>query len=137
MATVIGYLLDMDVCIDLLKGTNPQLDARLRQCGAGEVGVSAITVFELAYGAHKSAQVDRNRAALAAFFLPLVLVPSDAQAATLAGEVRALLERAGTPIGANDLLIAAQALALSVPVVTNNEREFRRIPQLRVDNWTP
>lgn len=136
MAAVIRYLLDTDICVDLLKGRNPRLDTRLRQCGAGEVGVSAITVFELAYGAHKSAQPSRNRAGLAAFFLPLVLFPFDAQAATLAGEARARLERAGTPIGANDLLIAAHALALDVPVVTNNEREFRRVPGLRIENWT-
>jgi tRNA(fMet)-specific endonuclease VapC len=136
VAGVIRYLLDTDVCIELLKGRDPRLDARLRRCTAGEVGVSTITVCELTYGAHRSAQVARNQAALAAFFLPLVLVPFDAQAAALAGEVRALLARAGTPIGAYDLLIAAQALALGVPVVTNNEREFRRVPGLQLENWT-
>lgn len=133
---MIRYLLDTNVCIDLLKGRDPRLDAWMRQNSAGEVAVSSITVFELAYGAHKSAQVARNREALAAFFLPLVLAPFDAQAAALAGELRALLERAGTPIGASDLLIAAHALALDVPVVTNNERGFRRVPQLQVENWT-
>ena len=136
MAGVIRYLLDTDVCIALLRGRDPRLDARLRRCAAGEVGVSTITVFELTYGAHRSAQVARNQAALAAFFLPLVLVPFDARAAALAGEVRALLAGAGTPIGVYDLLIAAQALALGVPVVTNNEREFRRVPGLQLENWT-
>jgi tRNA(fMet)-specific endonuclease VapC len=130
------YLLDTNICIYLLKGGYPRLDARLQQCAAGEVGVSAITVFEMAYGAHKSAQPARNQAALSAFFLPLFLAPFDARAGALAGEIRAILERAGTPIGPNDLLIAAHALALDVPVVTNNEREFRRVPQLQVENWT-
>lgn len=136
MAGIIGYLLDRNIGIDLLKGTNPRLDARLRQCSPGEVGIATITVFELMYGAHKSARPDQNRAALTVLFLPLVLVPFDAQAAALAGELRAYLERAGTPIGPNDLLIAAQSLALDVPIVTANEREFRRVPNLRVENWT-
>jgi tRNA(fMet)-specific endonuclease VapC len=133
---VIRYLLDTNVCTDVLKGSSPHLDMRLRQCGAGELGVSAITVFEFFYGAYKSTRVDNNRMALAAFFLPLELIPFDENAAAIAGEVRALLERAGSPIGANDLLIAAQALALSIIVVTNNEREFRRVPGLLVENWT-
>ncbi|MDP9372996.1 MAG: type II toxin-antitoxin system VapC family toxin [Chloroflexota bacterium] len=133
---VILSLLDTDLCVDLLKGRNPRLDARLRACGAGEVGVSTITVFELSYGAHKSAQPARNRAALTAFFPPLVLVPFDAGAAALAGELRAALERAGTRVGPNDLLIASQALALDVPGVTNNERGFRRVPRLWVENWS-
>lgn len=136
MAGVIGYLLDTDICIDLIKGRSPSLDARLLACDAGEVAISTITMFELAYGAHKSTQPVRNRAALTAFFLPLVLVPFDARAAMLAAEARALLERSGAPIGPNDLLTAAQALALGVPIVTNNEREFRRVPRLRIENWT-
>ena len=136
MVGVIRYLLDTNICIDLLKGTSPRLDARLRQCGAGEVGVAAITVFELMYGAHKSARPTQNLAALTALFLPLVLIPFDSEAAAIAGEVRVHLERMGTPIGPNDLLIAAQALALDVPVVTANEREFRRVPRLIVENWT-
>lgn len=133
---MIRYLLDSDICIDLLRGRNARLDARLARCIPGEIGVTAITVFELAYGAHKSNQVLQNRAALAAFFLPLVSVPFDAQAAILSGELRVLLERAGTPIGPNDLLIAAQAVALGVALVTNNEREFRRVPGLQIENWT-
>jgi tRNA(fMet)-specific endonuclease VapC len=133
---MIRYLLDSDICIDLLKGRNALLDARLARCVPGEVGVAAITIFELSYGAHKSLRVMQNRAALAAFFLPLVSVPCDEQAAILAGELRVLLERAGTPIGPNDLLIAAQAVALGVSLVTNNEREFRRVPGLQIENWT-
>ena len=133
---MIRYLLDTNVCIDLLKGRSPRLDTRLRQCGAGELGVSVITVYELFYGAHKSSRVASNRAALATFFLPFDLISFDENAAALAGEVRALLERAGSPIGANDLLIAAQALALGVTAVTDNEREFRRVPGLLVENWT-
>jgi tRNA(fMet)-specific endonuclease VapC len=133
---VIRYLLDTDICVDVLKDRSPRLDMQLRQCGAGEFGVSAITVFELFYGAHKSSRVANNRAALASFFLPFDLIPFDENAAAIAGEVRALLERAGSPIGANALLIASQALALGVIVVTNNEREFRRVPGLLVENWT-
>ena len=89
---MIRYLLDTDICGDLLKGRNPRLDAQRRQCGAGEVGVSKVTGFELSYSAYTSAQPARNRAALTAFFLPLVLVPLDAGAAALVREIRAALE---------------------------------------------
>lgn len=106
------------------------------QYSPGEVGVSAITAFEFLYGVAKGGRPDRNRAALTAFFLPLDLLPCDTTAAAQAGELRAYLERTGTPIGPNDLLIAAHALALGVPVVTNNEREFRCVPGLLVENRT-
>lgn len=134
-AVAVRYLPDTNICIYLLTGRNPRVDARLQHCAAGEVGLSTITVFELAYGAAKSSRPDQNRAALAAFFLPLVLLPFDADAAVRAGDVRAFLERRGTPIGPNDLLIAAHALALGVPIATNNEREFQRVPGLHVENW--
>lgn len=135
MAVALRCLLDTNICIHLLKGSDRRVDARMRLNAPGEVGVAASTVFELSYGAAKSAQPERNRAALAAFFLPLVLLPFDTAAAAHAGAIRAHLERAGTPIGPNDLLIAAHALALGGPLVTNNEREFRRVPGLIVDNW--
>ena len=136
IAPGVARLLDSDACIDLLRGRSLTLDARVRRWDPGELGISAITVFELAYGAARSSQPDRNRAALTAFVLPFVLVPFDAAAATVAGDLRATLESRGATIGPQDLLIAAQALALGVPLVTNNEREFRRVPGLRVENWT-
>lgn len=133
---MITHLLDTDACIDLLRGRSPLLDARVHQHVPGDLALSAVTVFELTYGAARSSQPERNHAARTAFLLPFVLVPFDATAAAIAGELRARLERGGEAIGPQDVLIAAQALALGVPLVTNNEREFRRVPGLRVENWT-
>lgn len=133
---MIRYLLDTNVCIDLLRGRSPVLESHVRQFLPGDLGLSSITVYELAHGARRSSDPARNEAALAVFYLPLVLLPFDATAATIAGQVHAHLEQAGTPIGANDLLIAGHALALGVPLVTRNVREFRRVPGLQVEQWS-
>ena len=129
------YLLDTDICIYLIKGHPPQVLARLRQCPAGDIGISAVTLAELQFGAAKSNHPERNRQALEAFTLPLVVVPFDAAAAMAYGAIRAALVRQGTPIGAMDLLIAAQALSLQLTLVSNNSREFERVPGLQLENW--
>jgi len=129
------YLLDTNICIYLIKQRPSAVLDRFRALSAGEVGVSSITVAELQYGIEKSTFQEKNRAALTKFFLPLETVVFDSAAANAYGQIRAKLERAGTPIGAMDLLIAAQAVSLGVFLVTNNVREFERIEGLKIENW--
>ncbi len=132
---MIRYLLDTNICIEMIRGRSPEVVARLRRRKIGTIGISAITLAELQYGVAKSSDPERNLVALAHFCAPLEVCPFDHGAASSYGQLRAHLEGAGTLIGPLDTLIAAHALALSVAVVTNNEREFRRVPGLRVENW--
>jgi tRNA(fMet)-specific endonuclease VapC len=129
------YLLDTNICIYLIRQRPASVIREMAQQQVGDVGLSSITVAELQYGVAKSAQVERNRSALEQFLAPLVIVDFDAAAATVYGTIRALLERRGTPIGSLDTLIAAHAVSLGVTLVTNNEREFGRVPRLKLTNW--
>ena len=128
-------LLDTNICIYLIKRRPQEVRERFERYAVGEVGLSSITVSELQYGVEKSRRVDQNRAALMQFLLPLVIADFDYEAAVVYGRVRAELERLGTPMGPLDTLIAAHALNLDVTLVTNNEREFSRVSDLRVENW--
>ena len=129
------YLLDTNICIYVIKRRPPQVLARFQRCAVGDIGLSTVTLAELQYGVAKSAFPERNQQALAAFTLPLEILPFDAPAAAAYGPIRATLERQGTSIGAMDLLIAAHAVSLGVILVTNNLREFGRVPGLQVENW--
>jgi tRNA(fMet)-specific endonuclease VapC len=129
------WLLDTNICIYLIKRKPPGLLNRLREIDIHTIAVSSITVAELQYGVAKSARPEQNALALAAFLAPLGVEPFDDAAAAAYGAVRARLERAGTPIGSMDLLIAAHAIALGRTVVTNNVREFERVVGLKVENW--
>ena len=132
---MIRFLLDTNVCIDLIRGRAPRVLARLRRRRIGTVGISSITLAELWHGVARSADQPRNTIALAQFCAPLEQIPFGHDAASAYGQVRAALERQGVPIGPLDTLIAAHALALRATIVTRNEREFRRVPRLRVENW--
>lgn len=129
------YLLDTNICIYLIKRRPAGVLEHLQKCEPGDIGLSSITVSELEYGVHKSTRQRENRLALAEFAAPLEILPYDDQAAARYGEIRFALEQQGLPIGAMDLLIAAHALSRHLTLVTNNEREFRRIPSLKVVNW--
>lgn len=129
------YLLDTNICIYIIKQRPAHVLEQFRAHSLGDIGLSAITVAELSYGVEKSQQVGQNQAALEQFLLPLEVVEFDADAAFAYGKMRAELERWGTPIGALDLLIAAQALSRGLTVVTNNRREFERLDNLMVENW--
>jgi tRNA(fMet)-specific endonuclease VapC len=129
------YLLDTNICIALIRQKPKELIERLTACKPGDVGVSAITVAELVHGAQKSNQSEQNMAALEEFLLPLELVDFDQRAAIAYGYIRAYLERKGTPIGSMDMLIAAQVLSREVTLVTNNTREFKRVPELQIVDW--
>lgn len=129
------YLLDTNICIYLIKHQPAQVFEKFLETTAGEIGVSTVTIAEMSYGAEKSANKERNRSALELFLAPLEVVEFDLSAAKIFGVIRSDLEKKGTPIGAYDLMIAAQASSLGITLVTNNEREFRRIPNLMVENW--
>ena len=101
-----------------------------------DVCISSITLSELECGVHKSGHKEQNTIALAEFIAPLEIAPYDSMAAREYGEIRASLEKTGNPLGALDTLIAAHARALRLTLVTNNEREFNRVPDLHIENWT-
>ena len=107
---------------------------RFQRLRTSELGLSTVTVAELAFGVAKSGSI-RNRGALQTFLVPLEVAPFDLEAALTYGDVRADLERRGQPIGPLDMQIAAHALSLNATLVTNNEREFRKVTGLNVENW--
>ena len=129
-------MLDTNICIYLIKQQPLTVIKRFLSQPVGEIGISSITVAELAYGVSKSRHASKNRHALEQFLTPLEVAAFDQAAAWSYGRLRAQLEAKGTPIGSMDMLIAAHALSLGVRLVSNNLREFRRVPNLRLENWT-
>lgn len=129
------WMLDTDTCIALIKRQPPTLIKRLQARAVGDVGISSITLAELQFGVSKSARRHQNEAALGQFLLPFEIAAFDELAAGSYGDVRAEIERNGTPIGPLDTLIAGHALSLNVVLITHNLREFKRITGLRIDDW--
>lgn len=129
------YLLDTNICIYLIKGKPAKVLANLGKYAPAAIGVSTITVAELEYGVRKSLKPEQNQEALDAFLAPFETVPFGDSAAQHYGEIRTILEKQGAPIVAMDLLVAAHARSLGLPVVTNNTKEFERVPGLLVENW--
>ena len=129
------YVLDTNICIYLIKRKPAKVIERLRQVEISDIGISSITLSELEYGVEKSIKREQNRMALAEFLAQLEIMHYDDAAARQYGKVRSGLERTGMPIGALDMLIAAHALSLGSTLVTNNDKEFRRVPLLRIENW--
>lgn len=129
-------MLDTNICIYLIKRKPIQVVEMLKSYEAGDVAVSSISVAELQYGVSKSSRPDQNRIALAEFLLPLEVVAFDESAAGHYGGIRNHLEKSGNIIGSMDLLIAAHARSLSLTLITNNLREFQRVPGLRAESWT-
>ncbi|MBA3611048.1 MAG: type II toxin-antitoxin system VapC family toxin [Rubrobacteraceae bacterium] len=128
-------LLDTNVCVHVIRERPPEVLRRFEEYTVGDIAVSSITVAELYFGARKSGRADRNEEALEQFLLPLEVVEFGHAAAIAYGRVRAALEELGTPIGPLDTLIAAHARDLNLTLVTNNIREFSRVPDLELDNW--
>ena len=130
------YLLDTNICVQIIRRRAPHALQRLTQQTIDDVCVSSLTVAELEYGVAKSSQPAQNQRALEQFLLPLAIVPFDELDAQVYGRVRAALEAQGQPIGAIDTLLAAQALRHTLTLVTNNVREFARVPGLAIEDWT-
>lgn len=128
------YLLDTGIVIAAMKG-HPLVRQRLERTPLANVLLSPVAPGELAFGARKSAQVERNEARIAELAAKFQISPMDARTSLRYGKLRARLERQGTPIGATDTWIAAHALALEVALVTDNVHEFSRVPSLVIENW--
>lgn len=131
-----AYFLDTNVCIYSLKGTYPSIAIRLGALSPKDVKIASIVQAELLLGAEKSAQRARTMEVVEAFLLPLVIVPFDGDAARTYARIRAALEKKGTPIGPNDLVLAATVLSRGGTLVTHNLRGFRRIAGLPLEDWT-
>lgn len=129
------YLLDTNICIYILNQRPQKVIQRFRRFDPGEIRVSAITISELQYGISKSKYPQQNQNRLDDFLVPFDLLAYDAKAALMYGEIRSTLEQEGLPIGPMDLLIAAQAIAHHLILVTNNTKEFERIDNLSIENW--
>jgi len=129
-------LLDTNICIYIIKQKPENVLERFLEYQIGDIGISSITLSELRYGVAKSAHRDKNARALDEFIIPLEVVSYDEAAAHVYGDIRASFEKAGALIGSMDMLIAAHALSLGIPLVTNNTREFLRIPSLNLIDWT-
>jgi tRNA(fMet)-specific endonuclease VapC len=130
-----NYLLDTDICIAIINRRSPQAITRLQECQPGSVALSTITVAELRFGADKSLAAAKNHRALDQFFLALEIKQFDELSAIAYGAIRSEIEKKGTPIGPLDTLIAAQALAHELILVTNNQNEFTRVKNLNVETW--
>ena len=129
------FLLDTDICIYALK-QNQSVLTRLLSQAREDIAVSVISEGELRTGAAKSAAPIKTLRLLENFLRPLTILELTSEDAVAYAQVRAKLERAGTPIGPLDTLIAAQAVARKLTLVSNNEREFRRVSGLHIENWT-
>ena len=129
------YMLDTNICIYVIKHKPESVFRKLKKIKPEDVCISSITYAELAYGFEKSSQPERNRLALSMMLSSIEIVAFDDAAADEYGEIRAGLERKGTPIGSLDILIAAHARSLGCTLVTNNTKEFCRVEGLEVVNW--
>ena len=129
------YLLDSNVCIHLLNGRHTTLIQSFRQYDPRQTVLCSMVKAELMRGALRSQRVELNLERLAIFFAPLKSLPFDDSAAEHFARVGAELMKRGTPIGPNDLVIAATALAHQVTLVTHNTAEFSRVPGLRLEDW--
>lgn len=130
-----NFLLDTDICIYLINKHPPSVISKFKQYRPGDIGISVVTVSELEYGVAKSVRQEENQQRLDAFLAPFDLLSYTAETVRTYGAVRADLEKRGKVIGPLDMLIAAQALTEKLTLVTNNEREFRRVPGLLIENW--
>jgi len=127
-------LLDTNICIYIINAKPPAVLDRFLQYQINDIGLCSVVAAELAFGVAKSGSA-RNRQALDMFLAPLQILPFDTAAVWVYGDLRADLERRGSPIGSLDTMIAAHALSLNAILVTNNMREFAKVKGLQLDNW--
>ncbi len=129
------YMIDTDICIYIIKHKPTSVLERLRMLQPRQLAMSVITFAELMNGARKSQHVEANIAKLNELSELIEIYSFDKKAAVFYGDVRSALEKKGEIIGSNDLLIAAHALSLNLILVTNNEKEFKRVDGLKLENW--
>ena len=131
----VRYMLDTDISSTIMRDASPHLQNRLRFAPVPSLCVSVITKAELLFGSARSQNKRHDRREVDVYLAQLDVLPWDDAAAEAYAGIRATLERAGTPIGELDTLIAAHALSLNAVLVTNNTRHFARVPRLKVENW--
>lgn len=129
------YLIDTNICIYIMNDHPPEVIQKFRDMGVGNICISSITVSELQYGAHKSKQIEKNLKRLDEFLRPFEIISYDESASKHYGQIRSYLEKQGNIIGPLDMLIAAHALSENLTLITNNEKEFKRVKSLEVENW--
>ncbi len=129
------YLIDTNICIYIMNNRPTDVIQKFKHLNPGEIGISTITVSELQYGVAKSTHRKENQFRLNKFLAPLEILAYNEIAARTYGEIRFELEKCGKSIGPLDLLISAQALSQNLIIVTNNVKEFKRIKNLKVENW--
>ena len=129
------YMLDTNICIYAIKHKPEKVFHKLQEIDPSDVCISSITYAELVHGVEKSAAVDKNRLALCVLLANIEILDFDVNAAESYGKIRADLEKKGTPIGPLDMMIAGHARSLGYTVVTNNVKEFKRVNDLKIENW--
>ena len=129
------YMLDTNICIYAIKHKPERVFQKLQEVDPEDVCVSSVTYAELVHGVEKSAAVEKNRLALSMLLANIGILNFDVYAADSYGKIRAGLEKKGTPIGPLDMMIAGHAMSKGYTVVTNNVKEFSRIPDLKIENW--
>lgn len=130
------YCLDTNICIYALKGLFPEIARRLSDLRPDHVKIPAMVRAELLFGAAKSAHARKVRSTVEAFLMPFEVLPFETRSANSYAGIRADLEASGTPIGPNDLVIAATVLGHGATLVTHNISEFSRVPDLAYEDWT-
>ena len=130
------YLLDTNICIYIIKKSSPHLLKKLKSKLKKQIFISSITIAELEHGIAKSKFPEQNKVALLEFISIFTLLNFDDSDAVEFGKIKAALEKRGEIIGPMDLLLAAQARAKNLVLVTNNTREFRRVDSLKIEDWT-
>lgn len=129
------YLLDTNICIYIIKKKPPEVLKKLKSKQLSDIFISSITVAELDYGVAKSNSPENNKISLIEFLSIFTLLPFNDKDAVEFGNIKALLSKKGKIIGPMDLLIVSQAKSRNLIVVTNNVREFKRVPDLKIENW--
>ena len=129
------YMLDTSICIYAIKHKPEKVFQKLQTVDPQDVCVSSVTYAELVHGVEKSAAVEKNRLALSILLANIEILDFDVDAADCYGKIRANLEKKGTPIGPLDMMIAGHAMSMGYTVVTNNVKEFSRVPDLKIENW--
>lgn len=129
------YFLDTNICIYLIKKSPAKVFNKILKLKPGSLCLSSIVLAELQFGVYNSQQIEKNQQALEQFLAPLEILDFPQEACKFYGKVRAHLRKTGKIIGMMDLLIAAHALYLDYPLVTNNKAEFSRVPGLKIENW--
>ncbi len=131
-----SYLIDTNICIYLMNQKPHHLIQKMKNFQVGDIVLSSITLAELQYGVSKSKNKENNQVRLNEFLVPFEILPFNERHTIVYGEIRSQLEKKGKIIGPLDLLIAAHALSEEFILITNNDKEFKRVKGLSVENWT-